>query len=135
MTPRIFLAVAGATSLLNTSVILELQKAENRPSGTLLLVTLLFATLSFINGLLMIFAAWQLPRLLGNARGFVKFTLLMRYALILIQYGPPAINYGMPEGSPFPFLPISLIILWSGVTFYLLNMIDALAADAKPANR
>jgi hypothetical protein len=87
------------------------------------MATLLFVTLSVVSGVLLAISSWQAPRLIGTAPKFIKFAILLRYALLLVERAPFAIS-----GD---YLSISLLLLWTGVSFYMVKTVDRHAAAAK----
>src|SRR5689334_9305774 len=124
LTPlRIILALIGALALVNIGTALhQLRVQQPAPSTPAVVLTLLFATLSLTDGLMLLFSAWQLERLLAKARTFLRFAILFRFALLLVERAPIAL-----AGD---YLSISLILLWSGVTFHLIKTVDRLSAEA-----
>lgn len=125
LTPlRIFLALVGALALLNIGIIFQLRGAEgHEPSQARVMFTLLFVALSVVSGVLLAIASWQAPRLIATAPKFIKFAILFRYALLLVERAPFAF-----AGD---FLSISLLLLWTGVSFYMVKTVDRLHAGAK----
>lgn len=125
LTPlRVFLAVIAVLALLNIGIVFQLKGAEGQePSSTRVMFTLLFVTLSVVSGVLLAIASWQAPRLIATAPKFIKAAILLRYALLLVERTPFALS-----GD---FLSISLLLLWTGVSFYMVKAVDRHHAAAK----
>lgn len=118
---RLYLGITGALALMNIGVVGQLRGGA--PVSTLALVlTFAFATLSVFNAMMLFFAAWQAPRLLAKGPKFIRFAILFRFVLLLIERAGPA-----AQGD---FLSISLILVWSGMSFYMVKVTDRLAAQA-----
>lgn len=119
---RTYLGITGALAFMSLTIVGQI-KGNPDLSRTAIIFTLVFATLSVFNGLILFFAAWQTPRLLAKGPKFIRFAILMRFALILVERAPFAL-----AGD---FLSISLILVWSGMSFYMVKVTDRLAAQAK----
>lgn len=119
---RLYLGLAGAMVFLNVLIVPQAKAAENTP-GYALILTLVFATLSVFCGLLMFLAAWLVDRLVRLNPNFVKGVILFRWLLSIFEYGPRAV-----AGD---FLGLSLLLLWTGLSFFMTRMTGRLAEAVK----
>lgn len=119
---RLYLGITGALAFLNIGVMAQVKGMKDAPSYALPL-SFAFATLSVFCGFLLFFGAWRAERLLRTNPGFIKGVLVFRYVLLLLERAPFAV-----AGD---FLSISLILLWTGMTFFMVKTTARLAEAAK----
>ena len=119
---RLYLGLAGAMVFLNVLIVPQAKAASDAPAYALVL-SLVFATLSVFCGLLMFLAAWLAPRLVRLNPKFIQGVILFRWLLALFENGPVAMH-----GD---FFRISLLVLWTGLSFFMSRMTGRLAAAAK----
>jgi hypothetical protein len=124
-TLRTYLALTGALALLSAAgIVVQLRHEGDKVGSGTVIFSLVLAALSALNGVTLLFSSWQTTRLIGTAPKFLRFAMLFRYALLLVERAPFAIS-----GD---YLSISMLLLWTGVTFYMVKTVDRLAAGAKP---
>lgn len=123
---RLYLGLAGAMAFLNIMMVAQAKGAQDVPAYVLPL-TLAFATLSVFCGVLMFFAAWRCEQLVAKAPGFIRAVLVLRFLIVAVEQLPPALS-----GN---YLNVSLLLFWTGITFFMLKMTGRLAEAAKPAAR
>ena len=119
---RLYLGITGVLALMNITVVGNLQ-GDTPVSRTGLVLTFAFATLSVFNALMLFFAAWQAPRLLAKGPKFIRFAIFFRFVLLVVERIGPAAH-----GD---YMSISLILVWSGMSFYMAKVTDRLAEQAK----
>jgi hypothetical protein len=123
LTPlRINLAIIGILAAPNIVIIILQLRQQETPVGKIIF-SLAIAALSALSAMILFFSAWQTPRLISTAPKFLKFAIFFRYTLLLLERIPPAFG-----GD---FLSISLLLFWTGVSFYMVKTVDRHAAAAK----
>ena len=127
---RLYLGLAGALVFLNVLIVPQLKGMEDAP-GYVLIVSLVFATLSVFCGFLMFLGAWLAPRLVRLNPRFLQGVILFRWLLAVFENLPVAHNLAT-KGY---YLSLSLLILWTGISFFMTRMIRRLADEVAAGKR